>query len=554
MSPPSVPEGAASGPSRRIAAIALFRVRVGIARAKEPDDDRPLAVVVSRPGSSVKDETSLLGNTRLDEVSREAWELGVRPGSTIAAARARAADLRVRVVSSSAVSATLARLAEAALAFGATVAFSEEEDMVWVDVTGCGHLFATKEDPSGEATLAARLGDRVRGLGHIARVAVASGPRLAAAFARHAPHVPGHAFAPVLVPSHRSEAAMARLSIAALPLDEGTRAWLGKLGVRTVGDVRALPEDALGTRLGGEGVKILPLARGEDLAPLVPYVPPTSPEERIELEYGVEATAALLFVARTLADRMAARLEGRALATTRLSLFFELDRALLPRDAPHEARALHLNLAAPMQRGAEIFAVLRARLESGTEAPLAAPVRAVVLRAADLVAPHAAPLDLFVPEARAERALPRLYEELAAELGIERVGLLTLESSYRPEARAKLVPLPTRRATSEKKARAVVVSPVRATLVSRGVEPTRLLPVSVPFLAPHEGVESCHFLGRLEAVEWWRAPLASPARAPKRREEGAVDLLAVWLEEEQGMAWVEVDRATGVALVRGWLE
>src|SRR4051812_8090876 len=105
----------------RFVAVYLPWLRVELARARMPEEERralaPLAIVFSRPGGAVKDERSFLGNTRLDEVSPEARALGVRMGQTIAAARAKTADLRVRVIALDAVSEALARVAEAGLAF-----------------------------------------------------------------------------------------------------------------------------------------------------------------------------------------------------------------------------------------------------------------------------------------------------------------------------------------------------------------------------------------------------------------------------------------------------
>src|SRR4051812_244802 len=109
----------------RFAAVYLPWLRVELARARMPlaEKSTPLAIVIARPGGAVKDERSLLGNTRLDEVSPEAHALGVRVGQTIAAARAKTAELRVRVVAMDAVTEALARVAEAGLLFGATTSF-----------------------------------------------------------------------------------------------------------------------------------------------------------------------------------------------------------------------------------------------------------------------------------------------------------------------------------------------------------------------------------------------------------------------------------------------
>src|SRR5580658_4860479 len=100
----------------RFAAIALVNLRVELARQvsngfSARHNGGVLGVVIARPGGAVVSETSLLGNTRLDEVSPEAYALGIRPGQTIASAHARSADLRVRVVPLENVTKTLAGLA-----------------------------------------------------------------------------------------------------------------------------------------------------------------------------------------------------------------------------------------------------------------------------------------------------------------------------------------------------------------------------------------------------------------------------------------------------------
>src|SRR5690349_1848949 len=108
---------------KRFAAIALPELRLELARRRAGLLEGALAVVMARPGGAVKDELSLLGNTRLDETSAEARAWGIVPGQTIAAARARLVELRVRVLPLEAAREALASLAEVALGFGATTAY-----------------------------------------------------------------------------------------------------------------------------------------------------------------------------------------------------------------------------------------------------------------------------------------------------------------------------------------------------------------------------------------------------------------------------------------------
>src|ERR1700722_4284018 len=125
----------------RIAAMYLPFVRLELARS----GGGPLAVVIARPGGAVKGERSLLGGTRLDEVSPEAHACGVRRGETIASARAKCAELLVRVVTEEAVRGVLHSVADAALFFGRTASIDGARDVVCVDVTGCGHLFGGED-------------------------------------------------------------------------------------------------------------------------------------------------------------------------------------------------------------------------------------------------------------------------------------------------------------------------------------------------------------------------------------------------------------------------
>jgi protein ImuB len=536
----------------RLCAISLPSLRVEIARPLVSDGtsaasprrgqhlrEQPLAVVIAHEGGVVQEETSLLGNTRLDEVSPEAFALGVRPGETIAAARAKLADLAVRVVHVDAVKGALASIAEASLAFGARTFFEAgggAGDVVWCDVTGCARLFG------GEKNLAQSLADHVSRMGHACRVAVSDGPRIAAAVARFAPaDKPG----PLLIPAGKGALAMQRLSLVALPLERETAEWLMKLGLRAAGDLARLPRASLGTRLGKEGPRVMQLLQGDDRERLTPYVPPEVPEERAELEYGIGATEVLVFVVKHLADRLALRLAGRCRKAHRLELVLLLDRAILPPEKREDReRTLEVSSPAPIARADELLSLLRARLESfGGGQHLEAPILAVTLRAKELVAAEGQPLDLLVPEARAEKALPRLAAELAAELGEGRVGTFALCDSWIPEERARLVslsPLSAPRASTAKPKR------WEAPLLSGAPEPSRLLPGSLEGHPRTPGENEHRFglrvlLERLEAVQWWKRGLTSRT------------FLAAWAEGTRAMAWVEVTPEEPHRL-RGWLD
>jgi protein ImuB len=625
----------------RIAAISLPDLHVEVVRAtasaragtkatasEEADAagvraGMPLAIVVAPAPLT---EAKLLGNTRLDVVSREARALGVHPGQTIASARARAANLAVRVVRPEAVHGVLARLAEVSLAFGATVSFSFSGsfsgagsgsntgsgakdgkgrdagasaaygDVVWVDVTGCAHLHAPRDRDrtaaasatDGEAVLAARLASVFAGLGHSCAVAIADGPRVAAILARAAasvravasarteaslrasirdgarPRPSDHRFEEdldpplVVVPSGKNAIALAPLPVSALPIGADDARWLAKLGVRTIGELRALPRSALASRLGVRAPVVIGLAEGDDRAPLAPYVPPEIPEEETTLEYGVEGSEALTFVAKTLADRLATRLAGRAVAASRIELDLVLDVALLPRGdrdsgsssghtsghtQAERVQRIAIELPAPLSSASDLLAALRPKIE---RAVLRAPVLAAKLRAASLVHKPQAALSLFESQPKAERALPRLVAELAADLGEDAVGKLALGDAWLPEERSRFVRLDIKatRATSVTSAQPTTAKTrPRRHMLASVPEPTRILDVPVP--VPREAVKVVRHLSRLELVDWWR-------HLPGDGAKKGVDYVHAWVDE--GAAWVEIDRATGAARIRGWFD
>lgn len=535
----------------RIAAVSLPELRVEVVRAttKDLEPSAPLAIVVAPPPMT---EAKLLGNTRIDVVSREAAAKGVSPGQTIAQARARAGNLAVRVVRPEAVTSELARLAEVALAFGATVSFAAqaEGDVVWVDVTGCSHLHAS-EGRDGEAVLATRLACVLEGLGHTCAVAIADGPRIASILARAAAAMAARSRSSpsptvVVVPPGKNAAALAPLPTTVLPLAPEDVRWLSKIGVRTVAELRALPRASLAVRLGTQAPVVLGLAEGDDRAPLNPYTPPEIPEEDAQLEYGIEGSDALTFVAKTLADRLAMRLAGRAVAADRIELDLTIDVALLPEaERGSRIQQIAIDLPAPLSSASDLLAALRPKIE---RVVLRAPVLSAKLRAPSLVHKREAALSLFEAQPKAERALPRLVAELASDLGVDAVGKLVLGDSWSPADRSRFVRLDV----AAKSAGAKPKPKPRHHLVSSVPEPTRILAKPMPIA--REAVRVVRHLSRLESVEWWKhVPGQGPASAgdanlPKR----GVDYVVAWVDE--AAAWVELDRGSKATKVRGWFD
>jgi len=375
----------------------------------------------------------------------------------------------------------------------------------------------------------------VRALGHTCRIAVADGPRIAAAVASFGQFGANRS---AVVPRGRGAEAMRVLPLEALDLAPQVTEWLSELGLHTCGDLQKLPRPALGVRLGASANDVFLLLDGEDRAPLTPWRPPEVLEERFELDWGARGLDAMAFVLKTLCDRLAARLRGRALGVTRLSLALTLDRALcedMTVDSNERPWAIDapIMLPAPMVRAEDLLAIVRARLE---RFELPAPVLAVGLRAEGLASVPGRALDWLAPEPRGERELPRLVAALAAELGESSVGTLATVDTWIADERTRFVPMLS--ATSPKS----TASP------ALGFEPTRLVRGRSPL--PRSVLGGALHLARVEGAEWWRRGVIRS------------DWFAVWLGEESaagrgcGLGWVELGPSPGAKEpeLRGWFD
>lgn len=579
LAPGSTPS-LAQGPALKLAPSPKARERE---RERELERECPRAVVLA--SRSDMDDSSLTGNVRLHAVCPRARHEGIFPGQTIAAARARAASLSVQLVTEEALLRALERIAEASLAFGATVAFARGtagDDTVWVDVTGCAHLFVdsvqnalestarpegshgerveraerAERERAGEARLLARLEATVRALGHTCRLALAGGTKVARALAL-ASVLRDVGTTSLVVPPGGDREALAALPLEGLPLEASTCQTLRRLGLRTARELMTLPRAALGARLGSEAAVLLPLLDGDDRTPLTPYIPKKAPSETIELEYGTDSLEALGFVAKTLTSRLASRLEGRGIGVTKLSLVLELDARAVPEDttssdadAPRKRpntkmrpcqegprpkrmrRTLTVTLPTPVVNPKELFVVLRTRLERTL---LPAPVLALTLRADEHAPRPEVPQSLFEPESREARALPLLVAELTAELGEQAVGRLSLGDSWLPEERSCLVPFFSK-VRLDDRARARDTGPSTSSQASP--EPSVLLPEPMP--VDRRLVSPFRFVARYESLAWWRGA------------SGPHDVVAATVDGRTAI--VDLDKTVGIAKVVGWLD
>lgn len=294
---------------------------------------------------------------------------------------------------------------------------------VTLDVSGLTALFGDARAIAHELRrLAADRGLRVR-------VAVAS--------TRTAARVLAHARPGISV----AEGAAVRDAIGALPIDllpvalasgasdgrvaAGTEPdviTLRRWGVRTLGDFANLPPAGVAERLGQDGVTWQRLARGEDLAPLVPAVPDERFEQTMDLEWPVEGLEPLSFVLARLIDPLSAHLERRGRGAAVIHVRLHL--------VTREVYERSLQLPTPIRDARTLRTLVQLDLESH---PPSAGIDRVVV-AVDPTPGRVLQHSLLTRPIPAPEQLSTLIARLNAVMGEGRVGSPVLRDSWQPDA------------------------------------------------------------------------------------------------------------------------
>jgi DNA polymerase-4/protein ImuB len=123
-----------------------------------------------------------------------------------------------------------------------------------------------------------------------------------------------------VVPAGRETAFLSPLDVSLLPCSPDTLRRLELLGLRTIGDLAALPLGAVQAQFGPEGRRLWELAHGLDREPLRPRRHEESASERLTFPDPTVSTGALLTAGRQLLSRLFRRpaLRGRAVRQMRL--------------------------------------------------------------------------------------------------------------------------------------------------------------------------------------------------------------------------------------------
>jgi len=138
----------------------------------------------------------------------------------------------------------------------------------------------------------------------------------------------------VLAPGEEP-AALAPLPLSLLALDPDREETLRGWGLRTLGDLAALPAAGLAERLGPDAPRLRRLARGEDDAPLVATPLPECFACTLELEWPIDGLEPLSFILARVLEPLCAHLVERGRRAVSLAL------ELVLVDGSTHRRALH---------------------------------------------------------------------------------------------------------------------------------------------------------------------------------------------------------------------
>lgn len=352
---------------------------------------------------------------RIVAIDQNAGRRGIRLGASLADARGAVPDLCVAEADEAADHALLEKLADWCDRYTPLVAFDPPHGL-FLDISGCAHLFSRGDD-NGEQALLADCLDRLAGQGFEILGAIASTAGAAWALA--------HYGTGRCVPAGGETEAIADLPVAALRITREQNALLDRLGLKRIGQLIGKPRAPLAARFGIDLVTRLDQALGhldEVLSPRRPA--PRLSAERRYAEPVVDIDSLLETVA-SLARTLVPALERHGLGARLLEAsFFRIDGEV--------ARA-EVGTAAPLRAPetvAMLFSERLAALGSEWDAGFGFDmVRLAVLRSEPL---DATQIDLAGKMAEGAD-LARLVDRLGARLGPARITRFIPVDTHIPE-------------------------------------------------------------------------------------------------------------------------
>ena len=278
-----------------------------------------------------------------------------------------------------------------------------------IDSSGTGTLFGSAEN------YARRLYSELRAAGFPASIGAAPNAEAALMLARSGGKV-------VCADRDSVRGKLARLSTSLLPSEAKTLAVLSRWGIRTLGELAALPETALISRLGQQGRRLQLLARGDADHLLVPDEQEFTLSETTALDSTLELLDSLLFVLSPMLETILRKAMDRAYALRSIRLTLKLERS--------EPHSLEVRPATPTQNRELLLKLLNLELQAH---PPQAGIVSVTLDA-EPAQPQTAQRGLFQAQFPEPDKLELLLARLRSITGEDNVGSPQLKNSHRDGA------------------------------------------------------------------------------------------------------------------------
>lgn len=361
------------------------------------------------------------GGARLVALNDAAWRSGLAVGDLLSNARSKVLGLQSREADPAADDAALHRLTLWCLRYTPVVApwdAANGADGLFLDITGCAHLFG------GEEKLLADLATRLRHFGLCPRLAIADTAGAAWAIARHGD------VDNAIVPPGVQQDALRDLPLAALRLSASAQEILCRLGFRRIGELMRQPRAPLVARFGASLLERLDQALGREPEPLSPQEPPPCYRAQAAFVEPITTQAHVVEAAtRLLCELTPALMRAAAGVRVLRLLLFRPDGEVLP---------LQIGLAAPSRNIphiARLIAMKLDRLPAGLQAEFGFEAAALHVLAAEPIRERQAALGIDGSDADSGEpaGLAPLIDRLEQRLGAGAVRRLHARQSHIPE-------------------------------------------------------------------------------------------------------------------------
>jgi protein ImuB len=193
-------------------------------------------------------------------------------------------------------------------------------------------------------------------------------------------------------------------------------------GLKTLGEIAALPSADLSSRLGRQSLMWQAIARGEDIRPLVPDVAEERFESSMELEWPIEGLEPMSFVLTRLLEPLSVRLERRDRGVAVLHVQLGL--------VAGDTYTRSLQLPSPMRDVRTLRTLALLDLESHPPPAAVDRVALVIDPTPGRVVQHT----LFARPHLTPEQISTLLARLGAVMGQDRIGAPALVDSYHPGA------------------------------------------------------------------------------------------------------------------------